>query len=84
MHLYLAYTDKIRGITTGQFKYIEHRYNNLVTKSLFNLVKDPYEIANLAYDEEHQDIVEQLQQLMAQNKDASNELNHKFGSYWAM
>lgn len=82
-HLYYAYTDKIRGVTKNNFKYMEHRFNGLHTKALFNLKDDPYEIANLYLHKDYQDVLKDLQATMKQESIDSNELNQELGkTYW--
>lgn len=82
-YLYLAYTDKIRGIKKDGMKYVEHRYNGKHTYSLFDLIHDPYEMANLVGNQQYEDVIQQLQKMMREESFVSGELEHPFGqSYW--
>ncbi len=81
--LYFVYVGKIRGITKGSFKYIEHRHEGVITRQLFNLDKDPYEMANLYYDSDHQEIVHDMQSTMRMHAENSGEFSNEFGKeYW--
>ncbi|WP_305767781.1 sulfatase-like hydrolase/transferase [Candidatus Epulonipiscium viviparus] len=82
--IYLAYTDKIRAITKDGFKYIEHRYNGIITKQLFDLNSDPFEMSNLVLNPNYQEKLVALQKALQAESQQSNELNHNLGkNYWA-
>ncbi len=81
--LYLAYTDKIRGVRKGDFKYTEHRHNGINTPQLFNVVKDPYEMANLMYTEDYAEIIEDLRGTLAKMGNTNEEMATEYGKgYW--
>ncbi len=82
-YLYLAYRDKIRGVTKDGFKYIEHRYKGKRTCSLFDLENDPLEMANLCHQEEYQGVLQELQDIMKAESLVSGELDQPNGqNYW--
>lgn len=82
-YLYLAYTDRIRGMRKDGFKYIEHRYKGKHTEALFQLEKDPFEMSNLVGNAEYSDKVLEFQKLIQEESLVSGEMEHRFGaSYW--
>lgn len=82
-YLYLAYTDKIRGVTKDGFKYIEHRYQGKHTYSLFDLIHDPLEMANLYGQENYQFKINEMQRIMKHESTISGEMNQPNGqNYW--
>ncbi|ONI45182.1 hypothetical protein AN641_04560 [Candidatus Epulonipiscioides gigas] len=82
--LYLAYTDKIRGLTKDGYKYIEHRFDGVTTKQLFDLNKDPFEMSNLVLNPNYQDRLSNMQNNLKAQSLNSNELSHKLGAtYWS-
>ncbi|MFI3325813.1 MAG: sulfatase-like hydrolase/transferase [Clostridia bacterium] len=82
-HLYLVYTDKIRGITKDGFKYIEHRFNGKHTHSFFDLNNDPNEMANLYEHAAYQEKIAQMQALMKEEAMKSGEMEQDMGqTYW--
>lgn len=84
-YLYLAYTDKIRGLRKDGFKYIEHHYNGKRTCSLFDIERDPYEMMNLVALPEYEGKLLELQTLLKEESLRSGELDHPLGqSYWGM
>lgn len=81
--LYLAYTDKIRAIRRGPYKYMEHRHEGRETPALYNLEADPYETMNLVYDESYGDTVAELRACLLEEAEASGELERTLGrNYW--
>ncbi len=81
--LYLMYTDKIRALTKDGFKYIEHRYQGVTTRQLFDLNEDPHEMSNLVLNPNYQDKLSDMQKKLKQQSEESNELNHQLGkNYW--
>ena len=81
--LYLAYTDKIRGLRKEGYKYIQHRYQGLETASLYNLEQDPYECSNLAQDPKQKDRLISFKEALKAYAETSGELSQELGqNYW--
>lgn len=81
--LYFAYTDKIRSVKDRRYKLMQHVYDGVMTTQLFDLEKDPLELANLAKDQDHQDVVRRLKGLMKDYCSQWNERKHFMGEdYW--
>lgn len=85
--MYHCYKDKIRAVRKGDYKLIEHHHNNQTTLNLFNIKNDPNEMANLAFDKTHKDLLTQMQALLREqadfyNDNADNENNPYLNSYW--
>lgn len=82
-YLYLAYTDKIRGVTKDNFKYMEHRYNGKTTYSLFDLTDDPFEMANLSAISKYQYKIKEMQDILEKESKLSGERDQPLGkTYW--
>lgn len=62
--LYLQFTDKIRGIVTNEYKYLEYRTKQGTYQQLFHRENDPYELVNLSYQPDQQRRIQQLQEKM--------------------
>ena len=60
--LFLPYQDNQRAISDGEWKL--HIYPKVNHRLLFNINKDPGEMANLAEDPEHQEKLQELESLM--------------------
>ncbi|MGG5462572.1 sulfatase-like hydrolase/transferase [Clostridium sp. B9] len=81
-YLYLAFTDKIRGVKNKKYKLIEYR-GKAKKGQLFDLENDKYEINNLYDLEEYREVVESLQKEMFKLRDEWNDLGHPLGkNYW--
>ncbi len=84
-HLYFAYVDKIRGVKKDNYKYVQHRHAGIKTHSLFDLVKDPYEMANLYAQTEFAQITTELVNLLEEEAKKSGEMDTPHGkNYWNM
>ncbi|MCX7935978.1 MAG: DUF4976 domain-containing protein [Planctomycetota bacterium] len=63
--LYLAYTDKQRGIRTERWKLIEYVVNGRhAMTQLFDLRRDPWEIENLAFTAAARPVLKRLRRQM--------------------
>lgn len=82
-HLYFAYTDKIRSVKDDHMKLMEHVYHGVLTTQLFDIKKDPLELADLSKDPAYKEDVVRLRKLMATCRDDWHEENHPMGlCYW--
>jgi arylsulfatase A-like enzyme len=79
--LYLAYTNKIRGVTNGRHKLIEYAVGDT---QLFDLSRDPSEVENLAGKDSMSEVVEGLRRDLLALSDEWDDENHPMGkTYWA-
>ncbi len=82
--LYFAYTDKIRSVRVGDFKLMEYVYMGRLTTQLFDLYKDPLELANIANHSDMKEKVTLMKNKMKDFRDSWGELNHPMGQhYWS-
>jgi arylsulfatase A-like enzyme len=82
--LYFAYTDKIRSVKDDRYKLMKFAYNGKTTTLLYDVVNDPYELANLYEMNEYKDVVERLEKLMLKYKEEWDDEKHRLGkSYWS-
>lgn len=82
--LYLAFTDKIRGVKESRYKLIEYRTDQIRETQLFDLKKDPLEIQNLSKDPHYQVIIDGLRNKMFDYRDNWNDASHRLGKrYWS-
>lgn len=81
-HLYFAYTDKIRSVKDDHLKLMEHVYDGVLTSQLFDIKKDPLELADLSKDPAYKKDVVRLRSLMASFRDEWKEENHPMGAYY--
>lgn len=64
-HLWFAYRHLQRGVRNNRYKLIEYVVdNNHIETQLFDLLEDPMEINNLAYDSSYQDTLNNLREEM--------------------
>jgi arylsulfatase A-like enzyme len=66
--IYTAYEDKMRAVRDGRYKLI--RYPPLDHVQLFDLVRDPFELRNLADDPAHAEVRARLTALLESQHDA--------------
>lgn len=62
--LFLQFTDKIRGVLTEEYKYLEYRTSDGNHCQLFDRKNDPHELVNLVYQPEKVTIITELQEKM--------------------
>ncbi len=78
--LYLAYADSIRGLSDGAFKLIEYAAGNT---QLFDLVRDPQEIRNLADTDDGRSRICSMRQDLIRWRNRWNDLEHPAGkAFW--
>jgi arylsulfatase A-like enzyme len=82
--LYLAYTDKHRGVRTDRFKLIDYVVNGRRTMTqLFDLAEDPLELKNRAGDPALKDQEAALRRELIRLRDAWNDLDSPWGkTFW--
>ncbi len=82
--LYLAYTDKHRGVRTRRHKLIEYVVEGRHTMTqLFDLDEDPAEMRNLAADPKHEPLMESLRQELARLRDEGDDGQSVWGqTFW--
>ncbi len=82
--MYLAYTDKHRGIRTGKWKFIEYVVNDRHSMTqLFNLHKDPWETHNLAANSAYADTLLELRRELHSLCDAWHDKETVWGkTFW--
>jgi arylsulfatase A-like enzyme len=81
--LYFAYIDKIRSVKDDRYKLIRFTHEGKTTSLLYDIVNDPYELANLYEIKEYKDVVARLEKLMLQYKDEWDDEKHPLGKrYW--
>ncbi|MFW6189184.1 MAG: sulfatase-like hydrolase/transferase [Planctomycetota bacterium] len=83
--LYLAYTDKHRGVRRGGHKLIEYvvdgRHN---MTQLFDLREDPWELNNLAADPSHADRLREMRAELTRMRDEWDDRDTTWGeTFWA-
>ncbi len=83
--LYMAYTDKQRGIRTERWKLIEYVINNRHSMTqLFDLQADPWELVNLATSVEHAGVLRELRKALVLERDLWDDRQSKWGErFWA-
>jgi len=82
--LYLAYSDKHRGIRDRRYKLIEYVVNGRHTMTqLFDLKTDPLELENLAENPTHASTIAVLRAEMARYREAWNDRDSEWGrTFW--
>ena len=81
--LYLMFTNKVRGIVTEEYKYLEYRTIDGHMFQLFDREKDPYETHNLIFEVGFENIKKGLQkQMYALAKDLGDTEFHQGKEYW--
>ncbi len=83
--LYLAYTDKHRGVRTRRHKLIEYvvRGRHVMTQ-LFDLEQDPHELRNLAGEPGHENLLKTLRDELFRLRDEWDDCNSPWGkTFWA-
>jgi arylsulfatase A-like enzyme len=83
--LYLAYTDKHRGVRTDRSKLIEYVVDGRHSMTqLFDLAADPWELVNLAEDPAHRDALDELRAEMRRLRDEWDEAASPWGrTFWS-
>jgi len=82
--LYFAYTDLQRAVKAQNYKLIEYAVpeRERVTQ-LFDLVSDPYELNNLAYNEEYSTTLAELRNEMVRLRDEWDDQQSEWGErFW--
>jgi arylsulfatase A-like enzyme len=82
--LYLAYTDKHRGVRTDRYKLIEYvvRGRHTMTQ-LFDLAEDPAEVRNLATDPAYADLLGELRTELFRLREAWDDQASSWGkTFW--
>ncbi len=78
--LYLVYADSIRGVRNVRYKLIEYACG---ATQLFDLVKDPHEMSNVANKPEMATTLAELRQTMFKYREAWDDRNHPTGNrFW--
>ncbi|MBT3275826.1 MAG: sulfatase-like hydrolase/transferase, partial [Spirochaetales bacterium] len=81
--LYFAYTDKIRAVKDDRYKLMEFVHNGNRTSLLFDLRKDPAELANLIGTEGMADTAAELRKELFRFRDEWDDERHPLGKeYW--
>lgn len=81
--MYLAYTDSVRGIKSGDYKLIEYRTDKITATQLFNLKDDPYEMNNIDDNENETDIIKNLRERLIYYRDLYDDAEHRMGKrFW--
>lgn len=80
--LYFVYNNLLRSVKDKRYKLIEYR-NYIRKTELFDLVRDPDEMHNLADDGRYADVRERLTELLLSYRQSWGDERHPFGrSYW--
>jgi arylsulfatase A-like enzyme len=82
--MYLAYTDKHRGVRTGKWKLIEYVVGGQHSMTqLFNLHNDPWEMRNLATDSAYAATLMELRRELFLLRDSWNDRESSWGkTFW--
>lgn len=81
--LYFAYIDKIRSVKDDRYKLMKFTHEGKTTTLLYDIKKDPYELANLYHIADYKDVVVKLEKLMLEYKDEWEDNNHRYTeTYW--
>ena len=82
--LYFAYINKIRSVKNKRYKLMRFMHEGKITSLLFDLKKDPLEMANLYQQKEYTDIIFELENTMDRFKNDWDDNKHNLGkSYWS-
>lgn len=82
--IYLLFTDKIRGLLKENYKLIEYATIYGRHTQLFDLMKDPKEMNNLADSEEFQPLVKEMQAELVQHAKVLGDRQFEQGKiFWA-
>lgn len=83
--LYLAYTDKHRGIRTDRWKLIEYVVNGRhAMTQLFDMKNDPWEMKNLAVEPRHRRTLAGLRRKLVRMRDEWDDCRTPWGRrFWA-
>lgn len=68
---FLVYSNQLRAVVSGDYKYIIYNVEGKITEELFNLQKDPGELVNLADEltEKKNELHDLLMSQMVENHD---------------
>jgi arylsulfatase A-like enzyme len=77
-HLYFAFMDWQRAVRNDQYKLIEYCVKGKRHTQLFDLIKDPQEIDNLAADTRYAGILAELRALLKKDRIRLNDGNTPF------
>jgi arylsulfatase A-like enzyme len=81
--IYLAYSDRVRGVKDSTYKYIRYRTDHGVVEQLFNLREDPLEIENLACEASRSATLRAFREQMQSMKDEWEGAPHpKTNAFW--
>ncbi|MFA6110160.1 MAG: sulfatase-like hydrolase/transferase [Candidatus Latescibacterota bacterium] len=82
--LYLAYTDKHRGVRDGRWKLIEYVVEGRHTATqLFDLKHDPWEMHNLAAERRHRAVLLRLRRELVRLRDEWGDRRSPWGrTFW--
>jgi len=81
--LYLAYTDKIRGVRTREYKLIEYRTDDMIRTQLFDLADDPAELCDLNQAAHMQDTLSRLRARLLALRDEWDDTASQWGRrFW--
>ena len=84
--LYFAYTEYQRAVKNDQFKLIEYRIPEREKQTqLFDLINDPWELNNLAKNEEYADTLSMMRDELFRLRDEWDDEKHPMGEqFWSI
>lgn len=78
--LTFAFKDSVRALNDGRYKLIEYAWQGKRFTQLFDIIKDPYEVNNLADSDDYRDLLARLRAQLA----ATREDDAAWGAdFWA-
>ena len=81
-HIYTAYKELHRAVRHDDWKLIRYHVESRVFYQLFDLSKDPWEIANLYGQSEVEDIQNELEKLIRLCANESGEMSTNWALHW--
>jgi len=82
-NLYFAYKDKIRSVKNRRYKLMETVHGGKLTSRLYDIAKDPWELADLSGTGEYRDVAENLRKELFMYRDEWDDMMHAQGrDYW--
>lgn len=81
--LYFAFNNKIRSIKDNRYKLMKFVHKGKLITRLYDIWKDPWELADLYGMVEHQNTIKRLEKEMQKLRDEWDDEKHPLGeSYW--